>query len=462
MKKENTKEPATKTVGRPVGRPAGKTPKVAAKQLMKYVEEAKTPYHCVLESERQLKAAGFKELLAGGTWHLKEGGRYYVIPFPTCIFAFAVGDLKKKTGRGLHVAAAHTDYPCLHIKPGAELTSGDYLKLNVEVYGGPILNTWFDRPLSIAGSVMLRSDDIYRPKRVVVDLARPVITIPNQAIHYNRDVNKGVELKKQIDLLPLFGMRKDAKGAGQGNPAAASDFFLSFLAKELKVKKSDILDFDLYVYNPEPPCLVGMNEEFISSPRLDNQTSCFALLRAMIEGTHKSGIDAIALFDNEEIGSTSKQGADSTLLSRLLEKLYASLGLSSTKLCDDVTAGFLLSVDVAHAVHPNRADKFDPANCAKTGDGVILKMSINQRYSYDTEAVASIRQLLEANSIPYKKFVNHSDMAGGGTIGPIISSILPMKTVDTGVPILAMHSCREMMGAADQYALERMVTKFFD
>ncbi len=441
--------------------------KTTAKNFMKYVEKAKTPYHCVIESANELKEAGFVELGATDAWKLKKGGRYFVVPFPTCIFAFAVGSFgtaKKAQGR-LHIAAAHTDYPCLHLKPNAELSSGDYMKLNVEIYGGPILNTWFDRPLSIAGSVMLRSNDIYKPVRRIIDFKRPVVTIPNQAIHYNRDVNKGVELKKQIDLLPLLGMKGAVQGSGAGrskDKGADADFFLNFLAKEMKVKKSDILDFDLYVYNPEKPCLVGMNEEFLSSPRLDNQTSCYALLRAMISGKHKSGIDAIALFDNEEIGSTSKQGADSMLLSRLLTKLYASLGLSETRLGDDVTDGFLLSVDVAHAVHPNRSDKFDPENCAKTGDGVILKMSINQRYSYDSEAIASISQLLDANKVPYRKFVNHSDMPGGGTIGPIISSILPMKTVDTGVPILAMHSCREMMGAADQYALERMVTAFFD
>lgn len=425
------------------------TAKQKAKELINFIGKSVSPYHAVLEGIGMLRKAGFEELPLKGAWKVKKGGRYYISPYATGLFAFSLGDSPQR----FRIVTAHTDNPCLHLKPKAELSSKGYLSVNAEIYGGPILNTWLDRPLSLAGRVSLRSGDIYKPELRIIDFARPLLTIPNLAVHYNREVNKGVELKKQIDMLPLLGIMNDNLNE--------KDYFADFLAKEMKVEKDDILDFDLYVYNIEKGCYTGLNEEFISAPRLDNLTSCFASLCAITEKPDNDSINVIALFDNEEVGCESKQGADSTLLPRLLRKLYCALGKNETDFTDDILDSFLLSADVAHALHPNHTKKYDPVNYSLMNDGVVLKLSCNQRYTYDTEAVAIMQQLLDCNNIKYKKFVNNSDMPGGGTQGPVVSSILPMKTVDVGVPILAMHSCREMMGTFDQLELEKMLAAFF-
>lgn len=421
-------------------------------EFQQYLNTSPTPYHCVSSAVSILKAAGFEELSMTAPFHIRQGGKYYLTPYDTMLFAFTVGTADF-AAQSFHIAAAHTDYPCLHIKPTPELAAGGYFRLNTEVYGGPILNTWLDRPLSLAGRVALRSEKTYEPQLRLYDAGRPLLTIPNLAIHMNRKVNEGIELKKQCDLLPLFGL----KGEGEMN----EDYFLEFLAKELRCAKEDILDFDLYVYSAEEGVQIGLNQEFFSAPRLDNQTSCYALLRAIADGTREDGINVIALYDNEEVGSHTKQGADSMLLMLLLEKIYAAFGMDKSALNDAILRSFLFSVDVAHALHPNHPEKYDPVNRALMNDGVVLKLGINQRYSYDSEAVAAAQQLCEKAGAKFKKFVNHADMPGGGTLGPIISSWLPMKTVDIGVPILAMHSARELMGVEDEEHLIRMMTEFF-
>ena len=449
----------------------------ASKRLADFIKKAVSPYHTVEESRKLLEAAGYKALQLSEDWKIEQGGKYYVIPFKTSLFAFNI------PAHSIHIAAAHTDFPCLHIKPVAELEQRGYLRVNTEVYGGPILNTWLDRPLSIAGRVLLKSDDIYAPREIIVDFKRPVLTIPNLAVHYNREVNDGVKLTKQNDMLPLLGMLNDKLNK--------NSYFVDMLSKEIKEKKENILDFDLIVYNAEEPAFIGLDREMLSSPRLDNITSCLALVEGLINSdtadgsgvarltgktaktaktgkaayNNNNGINLIALFDNEEIGSETKQGADSELLRLILRKIYkSSAGLKNADeitLDTDLRNGFLLSVDVAHALHPAKGDKYDPVNNMRMGDGVTLKLSANQRYTYDGVAVASLQQLCDKYGIKYKKFVNNSDMPGGGTLGPIISSHLPMYTVDIGVPILAMHSARELMGASDQDELVKLITAFF-
>ncbi|MCR4624485.1 MAG: M18 family aminopeptidase [Lachnospiraceae bacterium] len=470
----------------------------ASKRLSDFIRKAVSPYHTVEESRKLLEAAGFEEVSLDKEWKIKPNGKYYVLPFKTSLFAFTVpgtdntsGSKKNGTASktaGIHIAAAHTDFPCLHIKPVAEYEGRGYLRVNTEVYGGPILNTWLDRPLSIAGRVLLKSDDIYAPREVMVDFKRPLLTIPNLAIHYNREVNDGVKLTKQNDMLPLLGMLNDKLNK--------QSYFVDMLAKEIKEKKEDILDFDLYVYNAEEPAFIGLDKEMLSAPRLDNITSCLALVEGLINADgpdaslgfasakkaaekavgkkvktssfdKRDGINLIALFDNEEIGSETKQGADSELLRLILRKIYkSSAGFKNgdtdeIALDTDLRKGFLLSVDVAHALHPAKGDKYDPVNNMRMGEGVTLKLSANQRYTYDGVAVASLQQLCDKYGVKYKKFVNNSDMPGGGTLGPIISSHLPMYTVDIGVPILAMHSARELMGASDQDELVKLLTAFF-
>lgn len=433
--------------------------------LLKFIKEATSPYQAVEEGIKKLKAAGFQELLMKDKWNLYKGGAYYVMPYPTCLFAFTIGS-EWMEGQSIRIAAAHTDHPGFRIKPNAEMLSGAYLKLDTEVYGGPILNTWLDRPLSLAGRVALRSEDPFHPSMKIVDFKRPILTIPNLAIHVNREVNKGVELNKQTDTLPLFGMKDSIHNSDtQIDKEMGSDdkqFFINCLARELNVNAKDILDYDMYIYNSEDGCNIGFNQEFLSCPRLDNLTSVYALLDGIMKSRRASGINLIALYDNEEIGSMSKQGADSAVLTILLKKLYAGLGSEHMEVLYQALAGsMLLSVDVAHAVHPNRPEKYDPNNQTVLNGGVVLKIDSNQKYTFDTEAIAIVQQICEKAGVKYQKFVNRSDMPGGGTLGPIISSWLPIKTVDLGVPLLAMHSAREMMGVEDQEHLENLIKEFF-
>ena len=423
-------------------------------ELLQFIKSATSPYQVVEEGINYLRKTDFKELKLGEPWCLKAGEAYYIKPYGTALFAFTVGkDFPGK--QNLRIAAAHTDHPGFRLKPNAEMVSGVYCKLNTEVYGGPILNTWLDRPLSIAGKVALKSQDPFHPHIRLVDFRKPILTIPNLAIHINREVNKGVELNKQTDTLPITAVLDES--------LKKDKFFINYLAKELQVKEEEILDYDLYVYNAEEGALIGIGEDFISCPRLDNLTSVWALLKGIKEGRRKEGINLIALYDNEEIGSRSKQGADSALLTMILSKTYEGLGIHNRERLFEATAeGILLSVDVAHGVHPNRPEKYDPVNYTKLNGGIVIKIDSNQKYTFDTEAVAIVQQICGLYGIPYQKFVNRSDMPGGMTLGPIISSWLPMKTVDLGVPLLGMHSSRELMGTKDQEHLEKLLKGFFE
>lgn len=427
--------------------------KEAAQELLNFIKVATSPYQVVEQGIKKLEESGFKKLELSKPWELKKGEGYYVMPYATSLFAFRVGtDFEE--GSSLRIAAAHTDHPGFRVKPRAEMISNSYCKLNTEVYGGPILSTWMDRPLSLAGRVALRSENPLEPIMKTLDIKKPILTIPNMAIHINRDVNKGVELNKQTDTIPLFSMVDE--------DLAEEKFFLKYLANELGVEPADILDYDMYIYNQEEGSFVGAKEDFISCPRLDNLTSCWALLKGLVEGKRKDGINLIALYDNEEIGSRSKQGADSMILNILLEKVYDGLGINKKeRLYEAMADSLLMSVDVAHGIHPNRPEKYDPTNNTKLNEGIVFKIDSNQRYTFDTQAVAIIQQICELAGVKYQKFVNRSDMPGGGTLGPIISSWLPMKTVDIGIPLLAMHSSRELMGTKDQAYMESLISEFF-
>lgn len=427
------------------------------KDLLQFMERATAPFQVVEESRRLLNEAGFEELELAAPWRLKRGGAYVVPVYGTTLFAFVVGG-GYQAGGVIHAACAHTDHPCLRVKPKADMCSRGYMKLDVEVYGGAILNTWLDRPLSVAGQVTLRSDDPYEPVTKLVDWKRPLLTIPNLAIHMNREVNSGVKLNEQSEMLPLIAMAHDKP--------EQENFFIGLLAKECKVSAEDILDFDLYVYNAEKGGLLGAHEEFLSAPRLDNLTSCYACLQGITSSLQTSEssdrLNLIALYDNEEVGSRTKQGADSLVANLILEKIYDGLSFDRARLADSFFKSMMLSFDVAHAHHPNYEQKSDPNLRVICGQGPAIKLNYSQRYATDTKAVGIVSQLCEANHIPYQKFVNRSDMMGGGTIGTITSAYLPMRTVDLGIGVLAMHSSRELMAAEDQAALNSLARCFFE
>ncbi|GFI10183.1 putative M18 family aminopeptidase 2 [Lachnospiraceae bacterium] len=422
-----------------------------AKELLQLVEEGTSPFHVTASVERQLVKAGFTKLSMRHDWSLDNGGRYYVVHNDSSLIAFTVGK-KLQFGDSFRIAAAHTDFPGLRVKPSPEIAKDGYRQLNVEVYGGAILNTWLDRPLSAAGRVVLRKDDIFHPEVRLVDFRKPFLTIPNLAIHINRDVNKGVELNKQTDMLPVLGLEGEEKD---------EKFFLKHLACELKAEPEDILEYELGLYNTDTGALLGLSEEFISAPRLDNLTSVQAVVSGLISGERENGFNVGAFFDHEEIGSRTKQGAGSVLLPAVLERILLSYGRGREKFFESFSESMLLSVDVGHGLHPNKADKNDPTNKDILGKGICIKEASGQAYATDCEAVAVVQQICEAEGIPYQKFVNRSDGTSGSTLGSIASAFFPVKTVDVGVPLLAMHSSRELMGTEDQGSLVRAVKAFY-
>ncbi len=420
--------------------------------LLKLLKEGTSAVMVVKEAERQLKEAGFEELRFSNTWGLTEGGKYYMKHHDTTLMAFTVGQ-QVELKEGFKIAAAHTDFPCLRIKPNPDVVVGGYAQVNVEVYGGAILNTWLDRPLSISGRIAVKSNDVMHPDMRYIDIKRPLMAIPNLAIHMNREVNKGVELNRQTDMLPIVGIFEKELNEKQ--------VFLKFLAKEEGVAAEDILDYELWVYCMQEPVSFGMEDELLLSPRLDNLTSVQALLTGIIEGKQKKGINVIALFDHEEIGSRTKQGAGSLLLLNVLEKICDSFGKTTTQTKESIYESFLLSVDVAHGLHPNNAGKMDITNKPVLGGGLCIKEACSQSYATDCAAVAVVEQICQKAGVAYQKFVNRSDMAGGGTLGSIASSIIPIPTVDVGIPLLAMHSAAETMGKKDMESLTGLVREFF-
>lgn len=420
--------------------------------LLELLRAGVTPFMCVKECEKRLTEEGFEEINYKDAWNLTAGGKYYMNHHGSTLFAFTVGKNFQPTDM-LRIAAAHTDYPCLRIKPNADFQTNGYAQINVEVYGGPILNTWFDRPLGIAGRVALRSDNPFEPKMVLYRSKKPLLTIPNLAIHMNRQVNSGVEINNQIDLMPILDMLSEE----QKN----TKYFLSFLAKELQVEENDILDFELSIFLMEEPMYIGIEDTLISSPRLDNLTSVSALVSAIIDGERADGVNLIALFDHEEVGSNTKQGAASVLLHDMLLRILKNLGASEEEANRTIYDAFLLSVDVAHALHPNKAGKMDITNKPVLGKGLCIKQASAQTYATDAEVTAIFCQICDRKNIPYQRFVNRSDERGGSTLGAIASTFTVVRTIDIGIPILAMHSSRELMGAMDINALKDAVTEYF-
>lgn len=421
-------------------------------ELLNMVEVSSSPYHTVKEMICQLEQAGACELKMTDLWKLETGNKYYVNVYGTTLIAFDVHE-HPEIGEGFRIGIGHTDWPCLRVKPNPDVVSGKYRKLNVEAYGGAILSTWLDRPLSIAGRVVLKGDSVFAPIQRLIDFKRPIITIPNVAIHMQRNINDGYKWNVQTDLLPVIGFVKEELENNQ--------YFLNVLARELDTEPDQILDYDLYLYNTEKGCVVGVDQDMISAPRLDNLTSCQACLYGFLNGTRKNGIDVIALFDNEECGSSTKQGAGSEVFPHILEKISLALGWTREQYLAKLLGSFIISCDVAHAIHPNHPEKCDITNQPAMNAGVCIKMESNQRYATDATAVAVVEGLCKNNQIRYAKFVNRSDIRGGSTIGAIIDNCIPAKTVDVGIPLLAMHSARELMAADSQCQLNALMKVFF-
>ena len=410
--------------------------------LLRFLQNGKTQFHVAALAKEFLDAHNFTQVSDRENLAKLAAGRYYLAPFSSIVIPFVKGGQSTQ----VRIACAHTDFPMLKVKPNPELKKLGYLQINVEPYGGLIKETWFDRPLGLAGKVICKSDSIFHPEIKLFDSEKPIAIIPNLAPHLKRGSKEG-ELDVQKELIPIVDMIPSSN--------VDSHFLLSYVANRLNVRADDILDFDLYLYICDAPTTVGINDAFVTSPRIDNISSVCAILEGLADTEPSDTLCIGALFDNEEIGSRSKQGADSELLADIVKRLTAGSHLS---LIED---GFYLSVDVAHATHPNYSEKSDITNTVVLGKGAVLKSSASQRYVCDSEAGACIIDLCNINGIALQRTVNRSGMPGGQTLGPIVSSHLPMRACDIGIPILAMHSASELMHKDDYSALSNLLKQFY-
>ena len=420
--------------------------------LIDFIDASPTMFHATASCQKLLEENGFTFLDNAAPWTLKQGGKYYTTLNASSVIAFCIHSTDVEQ-EGFRIIGTHGDVPCFRIKPNAQMQTDNYIKLNTEGYGGGILSTWFDRPLSVAGRVALKSENLLRPNMRLVDLNRPLLIIPNLAIHMNREVNNGISINKQKDTLPILTY---------SNEEVSESLMLELLADALKVDVSDILDADLYLYPYEKGMCVGLNEEFISSPRLDDLSMTYAGLYALLKSSSQKGISMFVCYDNEEVGSHTKQGADAPFLVRTLERILLALGKSSREaLFMALENSFILSGDVAHLSHPNYMEKSDPTNKVLPGNGPAIKVNANFSYTTDSDSYAVFAGLCKANDIPFQVFVNRSDERGGSTIGPVATSHLGIRSVDVGIPMLAMHSARELMAAADFIYTTEAMKAFF-
>ena len=424
-----------------------------AREVIEFIDESPSTYHVVKNCSDILDENGFERIMPREKWEIKKGGKYLFKKSSSTIIAFTVGenfDVKK----GFKIFGAHTDSPCFRIKPNPEMVTENIVRLNTEVYGGPILSTWFDRPLSIAGRVIVKGEDPFFPKTVKIKIDEPLLTIPNLAIHQNREVNNGVKIDKQNDVLPVISLiNKNFEKEG---------YLEKIILEKTGIKKEDIIDFDLYLYATEKGCLLGANEEFMSSPKLDNLASVYTGIIGLVEAEeNQDRINIFVAFDNEEIGSATKQGADSNYLLNTLERISLALGLDRSDFLQMLESSYILSADAAHAAHPAHLGKTDPTNRGKINEGISIKISAKQKYTSDGYSIAVIRQLIEGTEIRIQPFVNESNELGGSTIGPISSTHLDIDGVDLGVPMFAMHSVRELCGIFDMFYLKELAKEFF-
>lgn len=424
-----------------------------AREVIEFIDESPSTYHVVKNCSDILDENGFERIMPREKWEIKRGGKYFLKKSSSTIIAFTVGeDFDVKNG--FKIFGAHTDSPCFRIKPSPEIVIENVVRLNTEVYGGPILSTWFDRPLSIAGRVIVKGENSFFPRTVKIKIDEPLLTIPNLAIHQNREVNNGVKIDKQNDVLPVISLiNKNFEREG---------YLERVILEKTGIKKEDIIDFDLYLYATEKGCLLGANEEFMSSPKIDNLASVYTGLIGLLEAEeNQDRINIFVAFDNEEIGSATKQGADSNYLLNTLERISLALGLSRGDFLQMLESSYILSADAAHAAHPAHLGKTDPTNRGRINEGISIKISAKQKYTSDGYSIAVIKQLIEGTEIQIQPFVNESNELGGSTIGPISSTHLDIDGVDLGVPMFAMHSVRELCGIFDVFYLKELAKEFF-
>lgn len=415
------------------------------KELFDFIESSPSCFHVIHNMKEILIAEGYVPLLESEPWQLKKGGKYFVTRNGSSLIAFRIPG---KDARGFQIMASHSDSPCFKIKENPELEAeGHYIKLNVEKYGGMLMAPWFDRPLSVAGRVMVRDDGRILPRLINID--RDLLMIPNLAIHMCREINDGVKYNVQKDLLPLYGDHT-AKGG-----------FLKQIAEEAGIGKENILGYDLFLYNRMPGSIWGAGREFMSIGKLDDLECAFSSLKGFLEAGESSSIPVHCVFDNEEVGSTTRQGAASTFLRDTLVTICEELGKTHAEYRRMLTASLMLSSDNAHGVHPNYPEKACPSNRPYLNGGIVIKFSANQKYTTDGAAAALFREICRRAEVPCQVYTNRSDVPGGSTLGNISGTQVAVNTVDIGLAQLAMHSPYETAGTKDLAYLVRAVGEFF-
>ncbi|KAI3458859.1 hypothetical protein Pfo_015522 [Paulownia fortunei] len=433
--------------------------------LLDYLNESWTQFHATAEAKRQLVAAGFRLLNENEEWELKPGGRYFFTRNMSSLFAFAIGE-KYSIGNGFHVIAAHTDSPCLKLKPKSASSKSGYLMVNVQTYGGGLWHTWFDRDLSLAGRVIVRADDGSFSHKLV-KIKRPLLRVPTLAIHLNRTVNTdGFKPNLETHLIPLLATEEDKISSEPDDKISASSskdahhqLLMQILSDELGCKVQDIASMELNVCDTQSSCLGGANDEFIFSGRLDNLASSFCALRALVDAcaspedlANENAIRMVALFDNEEVGSDSYQGAGAPTMFEAMRRIIACLGQQSVGECGFARAirhSFLVSADMAHGVHPNFMDKHEENHRPVLQKGLVIKHNANQRYATSGVTSFLFKEVAKIHNLPTQEFVVRNDMGCGSTIGPILASGVGIRTVDCGIAQLSMHSVREICGKED-------------
>lgn len=428
------------------------------KRLLSFLDASPVNFLAVKNLTEELQQHGYRRIdttEALGT--VKAGDKFFVTKNDSSIYAFQIGR-KPLAETGFNMICAHCDSPTFRIKPHAEIDcEGGIVKLNTEVYGGPIMSTWFDRPLTLAGRVIVKSKDVMTPTTLLLHVKRPLLQISNLAIHFNRQVNDGVKLSRQKDVLPILGIINDELEKGN----LLMNIILEELNKQQTVAHEDILDFDLYLADATPACTFGAHNELISSGRLDDLSMCFAGLEALLASQPTDTTQVLAIFDNEETGSQTKQGAGSPFLSYMLKRIALAQGGTEEAYYQAVERAFMISADNAHAWHPNYSEKYDPTNHPMLGGGPVIKFNAAQKYASDAYSASVFAGLCKKAGVPCQRFVNHSDVAGGSTLGNILASSIPLRGVDMGNAILAMHSCRETGSTADHEFCVKVFTQFY-
>ena len=424
------------------------------KRLLDFLDASPVNFLAAQNIATELEKAGYRKLDPREPIGIvKAGDKLYVTKNDSSVYAFHIGR-QPMAEAGFRMICAHCDSPTFRIKPNAEmLCEGGIVKLNTEVYGGPIMSTWFDRPLTIAGRVIVRGQDALNPQTLLLHVKRPLLQISNLAIHFNRQVNDGVKLSKQKDMLPILGIINDELEKG--------NLLMNIICSELSIKPEQVLDFDLYLADATPACTFGVHDEFLSSGRLDDLSMCFAGLEAMIDTDTADATKVLAIFDNEETGSQTKQGAGSPFLAMMLQRIALAQSGSVEAWYQAIERAFMISADNAHAWHPNYSEKYDPTNHPVLGGGPVIKFNAAQKYASDAVSAAVFAEICRQADVPCQRFVNHSDVAGGSTLGNILASSIPLRGVDMGNAILAMHSCRETGSVADHLYTVKAFTQFF-